>query len=119
MRQTVNEITKRKQLYIGLIRGIVYSDDNYIEFGYFKPTVEMLKTNYEGKKYFDIRPNMQSEKIFSFIFLKALRSFFVNLLLVSILLSSNGLFGGHARHILFSSTKRALPFFTRPLALLG
>ena len=67
MFQTINEITKRKQLYIGLIRGIVYSDDNYIEFGYFKPTVEMLKTNYEGKKYFDIRPNMQSEKIFSLI----------------------------------------------------
>lgn len=34
-------------------------------------------------------------------------------------LSSNFVFGGHSKHILFSSMKRALPFFTRPFALLG
>jgi len=36
-----------------------------------------------------------------------------------IFLSSKNFFGGHARHILFWDTKRALPFLTRPFARLG
>ena len=36
-----------------------------------------------------------------------------------LLISSTFSNGGHARHILFSPTKRALPFFTRPFARFG
>lgn len=39
--------------------------------------------------------------------------------LSDIFLSSKLSSGGHARHILFSEMKRALPFFTSPLARLG
>lgn len=62
----INELTKRKTSLWNLTKGIVYKDDNYIEFGYFKPTPEMIKTSYKGVRYYDIR-NIEMEEVFSLI----------------------------------------------------
>lgn len=61
----INELTKRKQSNFGLVRGIVYSDENYVEFGYFKPDHLMLRSTYKGSSYYDIRNNMHTINIFS------------------------------------------------------
>ena len=63
----INELNKRKSNLWGLTRGIVYKDKNYIEFGYFKPTPDCLKTTYEGRMYYDIRKNVDAIEIFSLL----------------------------------------------------
>lgn len=63
----INELNKRKSNMWGLTRGIVYKDKNYIEFGYFKPTPDFIKTNYEGKMYYDIRKNLDTVEVFSLL----------------------------------------------------
>lgn len=63
----INELNKRKSHVWGLTRGIVYKDKNYIEFGYFKLTPDCLKTNYEGRMYYDIRKNLDTIEVFSIL----------------------------------------------------
>jgi hypothetical protein len=63
----INELTKKKSNLWGLTRGIVYKDKNYIEFGYFKPTPDFLRTNYDGKMYYDIRKNLDTIEVFSLL----------------------------------------------------
>ena len=62
---TINETTGSKEYYYDLVRGIVYSNNNYIEFGYFEKDESLPKTYYDGQWYYDLRKNLNVIKIFS------------------------------------------------------
>lgn len=62
---TINELNRKRSNIWGLTRGIVYKDKNYIEFGYFIPTPNCLRTNYEGMMFYDMRNNLDTIEIFS------------------------------------------------------
>ena len=61
----INEQTRKRTHLFKTIRGIVYKDDNYIEFGYFIPTIDTLRTEYNGKMYYDIRKDLKVMEVFS------------------------------------------------------
>lgn len=62
---TVNETTGSKDYYYDLVRGIVYSNDDYIEFGYFDRDDSLPKTYYDGQWYYDLRKDLNVIKVFS------------------------------------------------------
>lgn len=64
---TINELTGKKEPYYDLMRGIVYSDNNYVEFGYFPYGKGMAKTIFDGTCYYDIRKNPNMKKEFSLL----------------------------------------------------
>lgn len=70
---TINEITKNKQCFYNCVRGIVYSDENYLEFGYFEPEGKMPRTEYKGTNYRDIRQSPDVMELFSVNFGKYVR----------------------------------------------
>ena len=62
---TIDEITKKRVSLFAVQRGIVYQDDNYLEFGYFEPPIGATKTMYENRFYFDLRKNTDEFEFFS------------------------------------------------------
>ena len=61
----INEKTRKRESLWKCIRGIVYEDDNYIEFGYFKGPCN-TKRKIDNDVYFDISEKAKTmKKIFS------------------------------------------------------
>lgn len=62
---TINELTGKKEPIYDLVKGIVYENDYYIEFGYFPYDKNIPKIRYQGDYYLDIRKNPDIVQIFS------------------------------------------------------
>ena len=60
-----NEWTKEKDEYLNLIRGVVYQDLNYIEFGYFPYDAITERIYYDGAEHLALVSTKNKEKIFS------------------------------------------------------
>ena len=66
--EVINELTRKIESSRYLVRGIVYKDDKYIEFGYFPKSDRIPLTFYDGIFYYDISNiNIKMERIFSLI----------------------------------------------------
>lgn len=61
-----DELTKRKYPAFGMMKVIVYKNDNYIEFGYVKPQAKFNypKINYNGREYYILNAD-NLETVFS------------------------------------------------------
>ena len=62
---TINELTKEREYYFDLCRGVVYADENYIEFGYFERDESLPKTMYNDNWFPDLRNQENIIEVFS------------------------------------------------------
>lgn len=62
---TINELTKEREYFFDLCRGIVYADENYIEFGYFERDESLPKTMYNDNWFPDLRNQENIIEVFS------------------------------------------------------